>query len=89
MILNFVLFGRCNWSEAMGGARDAFARNGKYVGKLVRKRPIGRRRRGWEKKIKMELKEIVCDGVYRIHLPQHTVYLHVLLKTVMNVLFRK
>jgi hypothetical protein len=34
-----------------------------------RKRQLGRPRRRWEYKIKIDVKEIVCDGVDLIHLP--------------------
>jgi hypothetical protein len=33
------------------------------VGKPVRKRPLGRPRRGWEDNIKMDLQEVGCEGM--------------------------
>ena len=57
----------------MGGTRDAFTRNGKSAGK----RSTGRIRFGEGKNIKTQLKKVACEGVDRIDLTQHTVYLHV------------
>jgi hypothetical protein len=40
------------------------------VGKPEGKRPLGRPRRRWEDKIKMDLREIVSEGVDWVHLAQ-------------------
>ena len=58
----------------MGGARST---NGEMrgvfmvlVGKLERKRPLGRRRHTWEDNIKMDLKEVGCGDMEWIELAQ-------------------
>jgi len=40
------------------------------VGKPDGKRPLGRSRRRWEDKIKMDLKEVGCEGMDWIELAQ-------------------
>jgi hypothetical protein len=44
----------------MGEKRNAYRI---LVGKPERKRPLGRRRRGWVDNIKMDLREIGWDGM--------------------------
>jgi hypothetical protein len=41
-----------------------------WWGKPEGKRPLGRHRRRWEDKIKMELQEVGCRGMYWIELAQ-------------------
>ena len=53
----------------MGGAYSAYGRKERRIkgfgGKPEGKRLLGRPRRGWEDKIKMDIQEIVCRGVDR------------------------
>jgi hypothetical protein len=51
----------------MGEKRDAYK---VLVGKLERKRPLGRPRRRWVDNIKMDLREVGWDGVDWIDLAQ-------------------
>jgi hypothetical protein len=43
------------------------------VGRLERKRPMGRPRHRWENNIKMDLREIGIDGANGFHLAQNRV----------------
>jgi hypothetical protein len=58
----------------MGGACSACGdRRGKYrglVGKLDGKRPLGRSRRRWEDNIKMDFRELGCEGMDWIDVAQ-------------------
>jgi hypothetical protein len=49
------------------------------------KRPMGRRRRRWEDKIKMDLREIGIDGANWIQLAQDRVQWRAFVNTVMNL----
>jgi hypothetical protein len=51
------------------------------------KRPLGRPRRKWEYKIKLDLKEIVIDGANWIQLAQGMVQWREFFNTVMNLRF--
>jgi hypothetical protein len=55
------------------------------VGKPEGKRPLGRPRRKWVDKIKMDVREIGWDGVDRIKLAQDRDQWRALVKTVMNL----
>jgi hypothetical protein len=44
------------------------------VGKPEGKRPLGKSSRRWEDNIKMDLNEIGCEEVDRIHLDQNKVH---------------
>jgi hypothetical protein len=55
------------------------------VGRSEGKRPLGRPRRRWEDKIKMDLREIGIDGANWIHLAQYTVQWRAFVNTVMNL----
>jgi len=55
----------------MGGAFDAWGRKKHYrvfVGKSEEKKPLGRPVHRNEDDIKMDVKEIGCEGMDRIHL---------------------
>jgi hypothetical protein len=65
----------------MGKRRSAYE---VLVGKPERKRPLRRRRCRWEDNIKVDLKEIVWEGVYRIDLAQDVDKLWVVVNAVMN-----
>ena len=54
------------------------------VGKLERKRPLGRHRRRWEDNIKMDLQEVVRGGVDWIELVKVRDRWRVLVNAVMN-----
>jgi hypothetical protein len=54
------------------------------VGKPEMKRPLGRPRRRWEDNIKIDLKEIVLEGVHWIHLLQDRDRWRALMNTIMN-----
>jgi hypothetical protein len=41
-----------------------------FVGKPESKRPLGRSRRRWVDNIKVDLREIGCDGMYCINMAQ-------------------
>jgi hypothetical protein len=55
------------------------------VGKPEGKRPLGRSRRRWEYKIKMDLREIGIDGENWIRLAQDRVQWRACVNTVMNL----
>jgi hypothetical protein len=55
------------------------------VGKLERKRPLGRPRRRWVDNIKIGLREIIWNGVDWIHLAQDWDQWRVLVNTVLNL----
>jgi hypothetical protein len=69
-----ILLGRSNESE-IGGTRSVHEGDiNAYeilVGKLEGKRPLGRHRRRWENKFKMELRKRGLEGVNWIHLTQN------------------
>jgi hypothetical protein len=54
-------------------------------GKPEGKRPLGRRRRRWVDNIKMDLREIGCDGLDWIQLAQDRDQWRALVNTVMNL----
>jgi hypothetical protein len=66
----------------MGEARNAYRI---LVGKSEGKRPLGRPRRRWVSNIKMDLREIECDGVNWIDLAQDRDQCRALVNTVMNL----
>jgi hypothetical protein len=49
------------------------------------KRPLGRPRHRWEDNIRTDLREIVWEGVKRIHLAQDRAKCRVLVNTIMNL----
>jgi hypothetical protein len=55
------------------------------VGKPEGKRPLGRPRRRWEDNIRMDLREIGCDGMDWIDLVQDRDQLRAFVNTVMNL----
>jgi hypothetical protein len=55
------------------------------VGKPESKRPLGRPRRRWKDKIKMDLKEMGIDGANWIWLAQDRVQWRAFVNTVMNL----
>ena len=55
------------------------------VGKPEGKRPLGRRRRGWEDDIEMELQEVGCGGMDWIELAQDTDRSRARVNAVMNL----
>jgi hypothetical protein len=65
----------------MGETRNAYRI---LMGKPEGKRPLGRPRHRWVDNIKMDLREIGCDGVDWIELAQDRDQWRVLVNTVMN-----
>jgi len=55
------------------------------VGKLEGKRPVRRPRDRYEDNIKMDFRQIRCDSIDYIHLPQDTVQLQALVNVAMNL----
>jgi hypothetical protein len=55
------------------------------VGKPEGKRPLGRPRRRWVDNIKMDLREMECDGMDWIDLAQDSDQWRALVNTVMNL----
>ena len=55
------------------------------VGKPEGKRPLGRPRLKWEDNIKMDLQEVVCEGMDWIELAQDTDRWLALVNVVMNL----
>jgi len=72
----------------MGGACSAYGEGrGVYrvlVGKPEGKRPLGRTRRRWEDKIKIDLQEVGCVGMAWIELAQDRDRLRALVNVVIN-----
>jgi hypothetical protein len=66
----------------MGAKRNAYRI---LVGKPEGKRPPGRPRRRWVDNIKMDLREIGCDGMDWIDLAQDRDQWRALVSTVMNL----
>jgi hypothetical protein len=56
-----------------------------FVGKPEGKRPLGRPRRNWEDKIKMDLQEVGCGGIDWIGLSQDRDRWRALVNAVMNL----
>ena len=55
------------------------------MGKLERKRPLGRHRHRWEGNITVDLQEVVCGGMDWIELAQDRDRWWVLVNAVMNL----
>jgi hypothetical protein len=68
--------------HAWGEKRNAYRI---LVGKSERKRPLGRSRRRWEYKIKMDFREIGWGGMDWIDLAQDRDQWRALVNTVMNL----
>jgi hypothetical protein len=81
----FIKIFKMRWAghvALMGEKRNAYRI---LVGKPDGKRPLGRRRRGWVDKIKMDLRVIGWDGMDWIDLAQNRDQWRALVNTVMNV----
>ena len=55
------------------------------VGKPAGKKPLGRTRRNWEDKIKLDLREVGCDASDWIDLAQDRVQRRTYVRAVMNL----
>jgi hypothetical protein len=73
---------RAGHVSRMGEMRNACR---KLVGKPEGKRPLGRQRRMWVDNIKIDIREIGCDGMDRIDLAQDRDQWRALVNTVMNL----
>ena len=70
IIVRVIKWRRMRWAEhvaRMAQRRDIY---GGLVGKPEGKRPLGRPRRRWEGNIKMDLQEVVCEGMDWVELGQ-------------------
>jgi hypothetical protein len=65
----------------MGERRGAYRA---LVGKPEGRRPLGRPRRRWEDNIKMDVREVGCEGAYWVDLAQDRDRWRALVYTVMN-----
>jgi hypothetical protein len=70
------------WDARLGEKRNAYRI---FVGKPEGKRPLRRPRRRWVDNIKMDLREIGCDGMDWIDLAQDRDQWRALVNTVMNL----
>jgi hypothetical protein len=70
----------------MGEMRNAYRI---LVGNPKGKGPLGRHRRRWDDNIRMDLREIRCEGVDWIHLDQCRDQCWTVVKTVMNLRVHK
>jgi hypothetical protein len=66
----------------MGEGRGVYS---VLVGRPASKRPLGRRRRGWEDNIKMDLRVIGIDGANWIRLAQDRFQWRAFVNTVINL----
>jgi hypothetical protein len=66
----------------MAETRDAYRA---LVGKPEGRRPLGRPRRRWEANIKMDLREVECEGADWVDLAQDRDRWRALVYTVMNL----
>jgi hypothetical protein len=76
---------RMRWAghvASMGEGRNLYR---VLVGRPERRRPLGRQRRRWDDGIRMDLEEIGCGGVERIHLAQERDRWRPLVNAVMNL----
>jgi hypothetical protein len=83
-ILRVIKFRRMRWAghvARMGDRRGAYSVS---VGQPEGKRPLRRPKRGWEDNIKMDLKEILCQGVHCINLAQDGDTWRTFVKAVIN-----
>jgi hypothetical protein len=74
------------WRKLNNEMRDVYKL---LVGKPEGKRPLRRPRHRWEDNIKMDLQEIVLEGVDFIHLAQDSDQQWDFVNTVMNLGFHK
>jgi hypothetical protein len=72
--------------DEMGGACGTPGRDVCIlVGKLERKKPLGRPRLRWEDHIRIDLRDIGWEGMDWMHLPQYRDQWQALVNTVMNL----
>jgi hypothetical protein len=76
---------RLRWAGHMARMGEGRGIYRVLVGKPEAKRPLGRPRRRWEDKIKMDLREIGIDGANWIQLAQNRVQWRTSVNTVMNL----
>jgi hypothetical protein len=84
-IVRVIKLRRMRWAghvARMGEGRGVYR---VLVGRPEGKRPLGRPRRRWEDNIKIDLREIVIDGVNWIRLAHDTVQWRAFVNTVMNL----
>ena len=84
-IVRMIKSRRMRWAEhvaRMGGERGVYR---VLVGKLERKRPLGRPRRRWVDNIRMDLQEVGCGYMDWIGLAQNRDWWRTLVSAVMNL----
>jgi hypothetical protein len=76
---------RLRWAGHMARMEEGRGVYRVLVGKTEIKRPLGRPRRRWEDDIKLDLMEIVIDGVNWIRLDQNRIQWRAFVNAVMNL----
>jgi hypothetical protein len=76
---------RMRWAGHVARMREGRGVYRDLVGRPEGKRPLGRLRRRWEDKIKMDLMEMGIDGAHWIHLAQDRVQWRTFVNTVINL----
>jgi hypothetical protein len=76
---------RMRWARHVARRGEERGVDKLLVGRLERKRPLGRPRRRWEYNIKLDLRETGIDGANWIQLAQDRVQWRAFVNTVMNL----
>jgi hypothetical protein len=80
-----VIKSRMIWAGHVARTGERTGVNRVLVGKLERKRPLGRTRRRWEDNIKTDLQKVGCRGTYWIQLAQNRDRWRQLVNVVINL----
>jgi hypothetical protein len=84
-IVRVIISRRMRWAGHVARTGEGRGVYRVFVGRPEGKRPLGRPRRRWEDKIKMDLREIGIDGVNWIQMAQDRVQWCACVNTVMNL----